>query len=125
MFMYLFFFFFFFFQAEDGIRDLYVTGVQTCALPIYLSEVESVAVTSDLPFNFPNERNFAVEGQPAANPDEQPRCGYFVVSPGYFETLQVPVLQGREFHASDNVNSNPVVIVDRAFARRYFANENP
>src|SRR5438874_482269 len=30
----MFFFFFFFFQAEDGIRDLYVTGVQTCALPI-------------------------------------------------------------------------------------------
>src|SRR2546421_4277689 len=29
--------FFFFFQAEDGIRDLIVTGVQTCALPIYLS----------------------------------------------------------------------------------------
>src|SRR5438874_6973393 len=28
------FLFFFFFQAEDGIRDLYVTGVQTCALPI-------------------------------------------------------------------------------------------
>src|SRR6267378_7559654 len=28
------FFFFFFFQAEDGIRDLYETGVQTCALPI-------------------------------------------------------------------------------------------
>src|SRR5690349_22288591 len=33
-FLLLFFFFFFFFQAEDGIRDLYVTGVQTCALPI-------------------------------------------------------------------------------------------
>src|SRR5688572_31234710 len=31
----IFFFFFFFFQAEDGIRDLTVTGVQTCALPIY------------------------------------------------------------------------------------------
>src|SRR5256886_7796603 len=30
-------FFFFFFQAEDGIRDLTVTGVQTCALPIYSS----------------------------------------------------------------------------------------
>src|SRR2546427_7869886 len=29
------FLFFFFFQAEDGIRDLTVTGVQTCALPIY------------------------------------------------------------------------------------------
>src|SRR5204863_5248078 len=32
--LFFFFFFFFFFQAEDGIRDLYVTGVQTCALPI-------------------------------------------------------------------------------------------
>src|SRR3989440_2903959 len=31
---YLYSFFFFFFQAEDGIRDLIVTGVQTCALPI-------------------------------------------------------------------------------------------
>src|SRR2546430_7266118 len=31
--------FFFFFQAEDGIRDLTVTGVQTCALPIYLRHV--------------------------------------------------------------------------------------
>src|SRR2546421_1384211 len=30
-----FFYFFFFFQAEDGIRDLIVTGVQTCALPIF------------------------------------------------------------------------------------------
>src|SRR5690606_40249883 len=31
-------FFFFFFQAEDGIRDFHVTGVQTCALPIYRRE---------------------------------------------------------------------------------------
>src|SRR5206468_9598795 len=29
---------FFFFQAEDGIRDLIVTGVQTCALPIYIRD---------------------------------------------------------------------------------------
>src|SRR5205809_1650026 len=34
LFYYCFFFFFFFFQAEDGIRDVAVTGVQTCALPI-------------------------------------------------------------------------------------------
>src|SRR5687767_15249195 len=34
---YFFFFFFFFFQAEDGIRDKLVTGVQTCALPISIS----------------------------------------------------------------------------------------
>src|SRR5207244_8106069 len=35
-----FFFFFFFFQAEDGIRDDLVTGVQTCALPIYAERRE-------------------------------------------------------------------------------------
>src|SRR5437764_15485081 len=36
LFIYIvFYFFFFFFQAEDGIRDTSVTGVQTCALPIY------------------------------------------------------------------------------------------
>src|SRR5437016_11609340 len=35
LFFFFFCFFFFFFQAEDGIRDWSVTGVQTCALPIY------------------------------------------------------------------------------------------
>src|SRR5437773_5973332 len=35
----MFFFFFFFFQAEDGIRDRDVTGVQTCALPICVSGI--------------------------------------------------------------------------------------
>ena len=34
-FFFFFFCFFFFFQAEDGIRDTSVTGVQTCALPIF------------------------------------------------------------------------------------------
>src|SRR5690554_7575647 len=41
--MFFLFIFFFFFQAEDGIRDADVTGVQTCALPIYEFEVENLA----------------------------------------------------------------------------------
>src|SRR6266496_659816 len=40
--------FFFFFQAEDGIRDLYVTGVQTCALPI-LPVVSMVTLSNVVP----------------------------------------------------------------------------
>src|SRR2546427_11414219 len=36
--------YFFFFQAEDGIRDLTVTGVQTCALPINSEDIERVEV---------------------------------------------------------------------------------
>src|SRR3712207_6988294 len=35
-------FFFFFFQAEDGIRDIGVTGVQTCALPIYRRRIREM-----------------------------------------------------------------------------------
>src|SRR5690349_22498820 len=40
-------YFFFFFQAEDGIRDLYVTGVQTCALPILEVYLEDGKVEID------------------------------------------------------------------------------
>src|SRR5690606_40047430 len=38
------YFFFFFFQAEDGIRDFHVTGVQTCALPICFHRNQAHAV---------------------------------------------------------------------------------
>src|SRR5690349_25128627 len=41
--------FFFFFQAEDGIRDLYVTGVQTCALPIFLVEHLAIVRAGEVP----------------------------------------------------------------------------
>src|SRR5258708_37438142 len=36
--------FFFFFQAEDGIRDDLVTGVQTCALPIFMEHIRNIAI---------------------------------------------------------------------------------
>src|SRR5260370_17062581 len=42
---YILFVYFFFFQAEDGIRDSSVTGVQTCALPIFPEPSSSVAAT--------------------------------------------------------------------------------
>src|SRR5438093_7916839 len=40
--LFFFFIFFFFFQAEDGIRDWSVTGVQTCALPIFFAAVSAL-----------------------------------------------------------------------------------
>src|SRR2546430_14805354 len=46
--MYLIFLCFFFFQAEDGIRDLTVTGVQTCALPISLHYIDARAAVDAL-----------------------------------------------------------------------------
>src|SRR5690554_7121260 len=49
---FFFFFFFFFFQAEDGIRDADVTGVQTCALPISFSSFGSRAFGGKLFLRF-------------------------------------------------------------------------
>jgi putative ABC transport system permease protein len=49
----------------------------------------------------------------------------FVTGPGFFRTMGIPVLRGRDFTESDNASSERVVIVNEAFARRYFANENP
>src|SRR5947209_13427732 len=55
----LYFFFFFFFQAEDGIRDIGVTGVQTCALPIfsisYAGNDQFQARTTSVPFVIAHE----------------------------------------------------------------------
>src|SRR5690606_41172304 len=45
----------FFFQAEDGIRDFHVTGVQTCALPICATRGVGEAVRVEDPFGFPLE----------------------------------------------------------------------
>jgi predicted permease len=47
------------------------------------------------------------------------------VGPGFFETVGIPLLAGREFAAQDHENSPPVAVVNRAFARRFFNDENP
>jgi predicted permease len=48
-----------------------------------------------------------------------------IVGPGFFETVGIPLLAGREFGWQDQEKSPPVAVVNRAFARRYFADENP
>jgi putative ABC transport system permease protein len=47
------------------------------------------------------------------------------VSPGYFRTLEIPLLRGRYFTAEDNSQSAKVVIVNEAFARRYWPGQDP
>ena len=60
--VFLFLCFFFFFQAEDGIRDWSVTGVQTCALPICFSDHIALAKhhCPEKPVAFANEGDGAV-----------------------------------------------------------------
>ena len=47
------------------------------------------------------------------------------VTPRYFETLQIPVLAGRTFTDADGPDAQPVVIVNRTFARKFFDQESP
>src|SRR5215203_5250200 len=74
-------FFFFFFQAEDGIRDIGVTGVQTCALPISPTNMDPTGSQVKLPGLHTTELTF---GLPAtwvdvAQKDEASMKGYTVV----------------------------------------------
>ncbi|MGK4301819.1 ABC transporter permease, partial [Klebsiella pneumoniae] len=59
-------------------------------------------------------------------PDNLPTCDMSAVLPGFFETLSIPLLHGRTFTEHDNLaTSPPVAIVSRAFALKFFPNEDP
>jgi predicted permease len=47
------------------------------------------------------------------------------VTPGYLETLRIPILQGRGFEPSDRINALPVILVNRRFVEQYYPGENP
>lgn len=47
------------------------------------------------------------------------------ITPDYFKVLQIPILQGRGFTASDGPDTQPVIVVNSTFARKFFPGENP
>src|SRR2546427_5103500 len=65
-------FFFFFFQAEDGIRDLTVTGVQTCALPIWASTCRTASARTAGCWPWADATTGAAWSRPAAWPTPCP-----------------------------------------------------
>jgi predicted permease len=81
--------------------------------------VESAAVSLGLPY----ERILNM-GARIVQPSGQPSDFVFTtatyVTPGYFETLRLPILRGRPFSTTDATTSAPAVIVNEVFARRYF-----
>ncbi len=66
-----------------------------------------------------------VEGKPVAPGEPAPSAAWRMTSPGYFATLGIPILSGREFGSVDQADGQPVVIVDQTFAKRAWPNENP
>jgi putative ABC transport system permease protein len=91
-----------------------------------LPGVESAASVSSLPTEPTLDFPFTVEG--GAIPPHGQSSGdsyYLIVSSGYFQTMEIPVLKGRQIEQSDSEHSPGVVVINQAMARQYFPNENP
>ena len=84
--------------------------------------VTRVAVGSNVPWrdNGFFAAQFSVEGYAKANGEEDPRARFRTVSPGFFQSLGVPVIAGRDFTADDRRDSERVVIVSQSVAQRMF-----
>jgi predicted permease len=67
----------------------------------------------------------AVAGRPIPPLSERATAIRHVVSPRYFSTLGIPLRAGRDFDERDNTRVPEVVIINEAFARRFFPDENP
>jgi putative ABC transport system permease protein len=64
-------------------------------------------------------------GTPELPLNERPYATIRVVTPGYFRTLRIPVLRGREFTESDDANPAAGFVVNEAFAKTYFSDVDP
>jgi predicted permease len=86
--------------------------------------VASAAVIQGLPLD-PGGSIISVvpEGHVPSDPDRPPRLPYHVVTPGYFPTLGIALVEGRDFSAADAAGATQVAIVTEAFAGRFWPDE--
>lgn len=88
--------------------------------------VRSAAVISMLPIqNAWTNGGFAIEGRPDPQPGQEPLAEFRVASPGFFRSLGIPVLRGRDFTESDGESGPGVVIINEALARKHFPGGDP
>jgi putative ABC transport system permease protein len=88
--------------------------------------VESVALTSTVPISGTDEiYAIGFEGRPPLPPGQGVSAIYYVVSPSYFETMGIPLLKGRAFTDADREGAPRVAIINDAFAKLHYPNENP
>jgi predicted permease len=67
--------------------------------------------------------SFDIEERPAAPPD-RPHSDMAIVTPGYFAAMGIQLLKGRDFSDRDDAQARRVVMVNQAFARKYFPGED-
>jgi putative ABC transport system permease protein len=68
---------------------------------------------------------FVVDHEPSPDSARRPRAGYRAVSADYFETLRIPISNGRVFSAADREGSQPVAVVSVSLARRFWPAQDP
>jgi putative ABC transport system permease protein len=86
--------------------------------------VESSAI-AHLPLSGNAGRGFQIEGRAPADPGHMPGGSYSVACPGYFQTMGIHMVKGREFTQQDTLNSQGVILINESMARRYWPNQDP
>jgi putative ABC transport system permease protein len=90
-----------------------------------LPGVKSVAGIDPLPLSNSNvTTSFLIEGAPAVAPADRPDAGERVVTPGYFQTMSIPILKGRAFTDADDPKTSSVIIVNEALSKTLLANQD-
>ena len=88
--------------------------------------VLSCGAATTLPVGMvPTKARLVPEGRQLAPGEEVPTANHRLVTPGYLETLRIPVLRGRSFTESDDAAAPGVVIVSEEMARRYWPGQDP
>jgi putative ABC transport system permease protein len=89
-----------------------------------LPGVESASAASALPFS---SGGFTADLYFPGRPETaiRPAAFYYIVLPGYIETMKIPLLEGRTFTTAEGPNSPAVAVVDEAFVQKYFPHEDP
>jgi putative ABC transport system permease protein len=91
-----------------------------------LSGVTSASAVSDLPLLRPgNKQSFTVEGQTIEKGVPRPNADMVVISPNYFQTMGIPILQGRDVTEADNEKSPPAIVINQAMADSVWPGEDP
>ena len=91
-----------------------------------LPGVKSVAGTDPLPLSDNNvSTGVVIEGAPVVALADRPSVGVRVITPGYFQTMSIPVLKGRSFTSQDRDNSPNVIVINEALASRFWPNQDP
>jgi putative ABC transport system permease protein len=86
--------------------------------------IEGAAMASIAPASMRNASSaIVIEGQPVADAAERRSADFRITTPGYFETLRIRMLAGRDFGRGDTAAAMPVAIVSETMARRYWTGD--